>query len=190
MKGGKLIVVTAPSGSGKTTLVHHLLEQPELNLSFSVSATSRKKRTNETEGKDYYFLSVEDFMDKVKNQEFLEYEQVYPHVFYGTLKGEVQRLWAAGKHVIFDVDVWGGLTIKKQFPGRTLALFVQPPDLKALEERLRGRKTETEAEITMRLAKATQELALAPKFDAIIVNSRLENAKAEAYKVVHRFING
>lgn len=189
MTEGKLIVFSAPSGSGKTTLVHYLLEQPELNLTFSVSATTRYRRMTETEGKDYYFLSADDFNARIKTGAFLEYEEVYKGDLYGTLKEEVARLRAMGKHVIFDIDVYGGLRIKAQFPHDTLAVFVQPPSLKALEKRLRSRKTESEDRIAMRMSKALKELATAPQFDKIITNVNLEKAKKEAYSLVYDFIN-
>lgn len=185
---GKLIVFSAPSGSGKTTIVHHLLGRPELNLAFSVSATSRYKRAKETDGKDYYFLSVNAFKDKIKDGAFLEYEEVYKGDLYGTLKSEVNRIWAMGKHVIFDIDVCGGLRIKEQFPHKTLAVFVQPPSIEELAKRLRKRETETEDKIAMRIAKASKELASAQKFDTIIMNTDLETAKEEAYALVSHFI--
>ena len=127
-KQGKLIVFSAPSGSGKTTIVRHLLNQPELNLEFSISATSREARGNEEHGKDYYYLSLKEFKTKIKTDEFLEWEEVYRDNFYGTLKSEVERIWAKGKHVIFDIDVSGGLRIKRKYPEQTLAIFVKPPD--------------------------------------------------------------
>ncbi len=187
-KEGKLIVFSAPSGSGKTTIVRHLLQQPELNLAFSISATSRYKREGETNGKDYYFLSADDFKSRIKNNQFLEYEEVYKDNFYGTLRSEVERIWAMGKHVIFDVDVFGGIRIKKQFPKQTLAVFVQPPSIEELEKRLRNRKTETEEKIATRIAKASKELNMADEFDTIIENVNLEDAKNEAFKQVYDFI--
>lgn len=188
-KGGKLIVFSAPSGSGKTTIVRHLLQQPELHLAFSISATSRHKRDGETDGKDYYFISADDFKTKIKDEQFLEYEEVYKDNFYGTLKSEIERIWAMGKHVIFDVDVFGGIRIKKQFPDQTLAVFVQPPSIEELEKRLRNRKTETEEKIAMRIAKASRELNMATVFDTIIKNANLEDAKNEAFRQVYDFID-
>lgn len=188
-KGGKLIVFSAPSGSGKTTIVRHLLQQPELHLAFSISATSRHKRDGETDGKDYYFISADDFKTKIKDEQFLEYEEVYKDNFYGTLKSEIERIWAMGKHVIFDVDVFGGIRIKKQFPDQTLAVFVQPPSIEELEKRLRNRKTETEEKIAMRIAKASRELNMATVFDTIIENANLEDAKNEAFRQVYDFID-
>lgn len=189
MNKGKLIVFSAPSGSGKTTIVRHLLAQPELNLAFSISATSREKRGAEEDGKDYYFLSFEDFKKKIKNDEFLEWEEVYRDNFYGTLKSEVERLWAEGKNVIFDIDVSGGLRIKRKFPEQTLAIFVKPPSIDELKIRLKKRQTESTDKINMRIAKASAELATAPLFDHIIINDTLEHALEEAYTLVSTFIN-
>lgn len=188
MQQGKLIVFSAPSGSGKTTIVRHLLKQKELNLEFSISATSREKRGLEKEGKDYYFLSFEDFKKKIKNDEFLEWEEVYRDNFYGTLKSEIERIWAMGKHVIFDIDVSGGLRIKRKYPEQTLAIFVKPPSIDELKIRLKKRETESADKINMRVAKASAELATAPLFDAIIVNEDLEKALAESYTLVSNFI--
>ncbi|MDY2586356.1 guanylate kinase [Winogradskyella aquimaris] len=188
-KQGKLIVFSAPSGSGKTTIVRHLLNQPELNLEFSISATSRDKRGKEIHGKDYYYLSLKEFKNKIKNDEFLEWEEVYRDNFYGTLKSEVERIWAKGKHVIFDIDVSGGLRIKRKFPEQTLAIFVKPPDLNELVRRLKERGEESPEKISMRVAKAPAELATAPLFDEIVVNSNLDEALKNAYHLVSDFIN-
>ena len=189
MKEGKLIVFSAPSGSGKTTIVRHLLKQEELNLEFSISATSREKRGEEINGKDYYFLSAKEFKTKIKNEEFLEWEEVYRDNFYGTLKTEVERIWALGKHVIFDIDVSGGLRIKRKFPEQTLAVFVKPPSIDELKIRLKKRKTENADKINMRIAKASAELATAPLFDVVIENDNLEKALNEAYALVNNFVN-
>lgn len=189
MSKGKLIVFSAPSGSGKTTIVKHLLKQPELNLEFSISATSREKRGEEINGKDYYFLTAKEFISKIKKDEFLEWEEVYRDNFYGTLKTEVERIWALGKHVIFDIDVSGGLRIKRKFPEQTLAIFVKPPSIDELKIRLKKRKTESADKINMRVAKASAELATAPLFDVIIENDYLENALTEAYTLVNDFVN-
>ena len=186
---GKLIVFSAPSGSGKTTIVRYLLAQEELNLEFSVSATSRAKRGDEIDTKDYYFLSIDDFKQHIKADEFLEWEEVYRDNFYGTFKKEVERIWALGKHVIFDIDVSGGLRIKRKFPEETLAIFVKPPSIDALKIRLKKRQTETQDKINMRVAKASAELATAPLFDCIIENDILEMAQKEAYTTVSQFIN-
>lgn len=189
MKKGKLIVFSAPSGSGKTTIVRHLLGIDKLNLEFSISATSREKRGEEINGKDYYFLSTKEFKNKIKNDSFLEWEEVYRDNFYGTLKTEVERIWAQGKHVIFDIDVSGGLRIKRKFPNETLAVFVKPPSIDELKIRLKKRKTESADKINMRIAKASAELATAPLFDVIIENDNLEKALEEAETLVSEFIN-
>ena len=188
MKTGKLIVFSAPSGSGKTTIVRHLLSKPELKLDFSISATSRNPRAEEVDGKDYYFLTLEDFKKKIKNDEFLEWEEVYRDNFYGTLKSEVERIWASGKNVIFDIDVVGGLDIKHIYPEETLAVFVKPPSIEELKIRLKKRKTESEDKINMRVAKASIELATAPQFDFIIENIHLPTALNEAYDLVSKYV--
>lgn len=187
-KGGKLIIFSAPSGSGKTTIVRHLLEQPELNLAFSVSATSRPKRGKEKHGINYYFMSISQFKTHIKNEDFLEWEEVYRDNFYGTLKTEVERLWAEGKNVIFDIDVVGGLRIKKKFPEETLAVFVKPPSVDELKIRLKKRSTESDDKINMRVAKASVELATAPQFDKVIKNYDLDVALKESYQLVADFI--
>ena len=189
MTKGKLIVFSAPSGSGKTTIVRHLLGVDYLNLEFSISATSREKRGEEVHGKDYYFLSAHEFKNKIKHDEFLEWEEVYRDNFYGTLKAEVERIWAKGKHVIFDIDVSGGLRIKRKFPKETLSVFVKPPSIDELKIRLKKRKTESEDKINMRIAKASAELATAPLFDVIIENHDLDKALIEAEQLVKNFIN-
>ena len=188
MKEGKLFVFSAPSGSGKTTLVKHLLTE-NLPLGFSISATSRKPRGKEKNGVDYHFLSSSDFQNKIKENAFVEYEEVYDDVFYGTLKSEIKRLWSQGKHVLFDIDVKGGINIKKQYPQNTLALFIQPPSKKILEERLRGRDTENEEDIQMRLARAEEEMSFAVQFDSVIINDDLETAKKEVVRQVRWFID-
>ena len=188
MKGGKLIVFSAPSGSGKTTIVRHLLNQEHLNLEFSISATSRKPRGDEKDGEDYYFIDLIDFKQHIKNNDFLEWEEVYRDNFYGTLKEEVERIWALGKNVIFDIDVVGGLRIKKKFPNKTLAVFVKPPSVDELKIRLKKRKTESDEKINMRIAKASVEMATAPQFDFIIENDSLEVALEEAEELVFTHI--
>lgn len=190
MDEGKLIVFSAPSGSGKTTIVKYLLAQEELRLDFSISATSRAPRETEIDGKDYYFLDLSNFKQKIKNNEFLEWEEVYRDNFYGTLKSEIDRIWDLGKNVIFDIDVVGGLDIKRIYPDRTLAVFVQPPSIEELKIRLKKRKTETEDKINMRVAKASIELATAPQFDHIIVNNDLSTALEEAYALVEDYVVG
>jgi guanylate kinase len=187
-EGGKLIIFSAPSGSGKTTIVKHLLDQPELNLAFSISATSRPRRGKEKNGINYYFMSVSQFKRHIKDGDFLEWEEVYRDNFYGTLKSEVERLWAEGKNVIFDIDVSGGLRIKKKFPDKTLAVFVKPPSVDELKIRLKKRSTESDDKINMRIAKASVELATAPQFDKVIKNYDLPVALDEAHKLVADFL--
>ena len=187
-KGGKLIVFSAPSGSGKTTIVKHLLAQDDLNLEFSISAASREARGEEINGKDYYFISTEEFKKHIKNDDFLEWEEVYRDNFYGTLKSEVERIWAKGKNVIFDIDVAGGLRIKHKFPNETLAVFVKPPSIDELKIRLKKRSTESDDKINMRIAKASVELATAPQFDVVIKNYDLEVALEEAHQLVKDFV--
>ncbi len=188
MNKGKLIVFSAPSGSGKTTIVRHLLEKPELDLEFSISAATREARGEEQDGKDYYFMSIDDFKKHIKAEDFVEWEEVYRDNFYGTLKSEVERIWSHGKNVIFDIDVAGGLRIKKKFPEETLAVFVKPPSIDELKIRLKKRSTESEDKINMRIAKASVELATAPQFDTIIKNYDLDVAKEEAYNLVKEFV--
>ncbi|QNJ97617.1 guanylate kinase [Constantimarinum furrinae] len=188
MKGGKLIVFSAPSGSGKTTIVQYLLQQQDLNLEFSVSATSRDPRGEEKHGEDYYFMSLKEFKQHIKNDDFLEWEEVYRDNFYGTLKSEVERIWSHGKNVIFDIDVVGGLRIKKKFPEKTLAVFVKPPSIDELKIRLKKRKTESDERINMRIAKASVELATAPQFDHIIENKDLKVALKDSHDLVLEFI--
>jgi len=189
IKKGKLIIFSAPSGSGKTTIVQYLLKQQELNLAFSISATSRKKRGAEIDAQDYYFLSSKKFKKLIKKDKFIEFEEVYTDNFYGTLKKEVKRLRKEGKNVIFDIDVIGGLNIKKQFSKKALSIFVKPPSLIEMERRLRNRKTDSEEKIIERLAKAEKEMSYANKFDVILVNDDLETAKNNAYTVVKTFIS-
>ncbi len=186
---GKLIVFSAPSGSGKTTIVRHLLHQEKFGLEFSISATSRKARGKEIDGKDYYFISAKEFKNKIKLDEFLEWEEVYIDNFYGTLKTEVERIWSKGKHVIFDIDVAGGLRIKKKFPEQTLAVFVKPPDINELIIRLKQRGEESPEKIAMRVAKAPTEMATAPQFDTIILNDDLPTALQDAENLVNDFLN-
>ncbi|WP_286965695.1 guanylate kinase [Flavobacterium sp. UBA4854] len=189
MNKGKLIVFSAPSGSGKTTIVKHLLGQEDLNLEFSISAASRAPRGEEVHGKDYYFISLEEFKKHIKAEDFLEWEEVYRDNFYGTLKSEIERIWAMGKNVIFDIDVAGGLRIKHKFPEQTLAVFVKPPSVDELKRRLKQRSTESDDKINMRIAKASVELATAPQFDVIIKNYDLSVALEEAHQLVKDFIS-
>ncbi len=183
----KLLIFSAPSGSGKTTIVRNLLERIS-SLEFSISATSRRPRGEEVDGKDYYFLSPKEFENKISQQEFLEYEEVYKGSYYGTLKSEVDRIWNKGHQVIFDIDVIGGLNLKKQYGDQALAIFVQPPSIVELEKRLRGRGTETEDKIKQRLSKAETELSLARDFDEILINDDLKTAVNQAESWVKKFI--
>ena len=185
---GKLIVFSAPSGAGKTSIVKYLVEQDELNLGFSISATSREKRGEEINGEDYYFLSTDEFKSHIKSDSFLEWEEVYRDNFYGTLKTEVERIWGLGKHVIFDIDVSGGLRIKRKYPEDTIAIFVKPPSIDELKIRLKKRKTETENKINMRISKASAEMATADLFDLVIENKILKSAQKEARNIVLDFI--
>jgi len=188
MQSGKLIIVSAPSGAGKTTLVKHLLEVND-NLEFSISCTTRSPRENEINGKDYHFISADEFKQKVENQEFAEWEEVYTDILYGTLKSEIERIWANGKNVIFDIDVEGGINLKKIYPENSLSIFIMPPSVDELEKRLRARNTETEEKLQMRINKAEKELILAPKFDEILVNDNLELSKNELIQLIENFTN-
>ena len=184
---GKVIIFSAPSGAGKTTIVHHLLKEfPQLE--FSVSACSRPMRKGETNGVDYYFISVEEFKNKIANNEFAEYEEVYKDNYYGTLKSEIERIWKKGKHIIFDMDVMGGLNLRLQFGDNALAIFVMPPSVENLESRLKSRETETSESIARRIGKAAQEIKKAELFDKIILNDNLETALKEAEQVVKQFL--
>jgi guanylate kinase len=185
----KVIIFCAPSGSGKTTIVKHLLSIDN-RLAFSVSACTRPQRANEIHGKDYYFLSHDDFKTKIERKEFLEYEEVYGGNFYGTLKSEVDRIWAEGKAVLFDVDVEGGLNIKNYFGDNALAIFVKPPSVAVLEERLRFRSTETEETLKMRVEKAVHELVYETKFEFVLLNNQLDTALGEAEELISQFLNG
>lgn len=185
----KLIIISAPSGSGKTTIVKHLLEQFP-SLAFSISATSRPIRPGETDGKDYYFLSEAQFRERIEEGDLLEWEEVYPGSYYGTLRSEVRRLTSAHKHVIFDVDVVGGLNIKREFGSRALAIFVRPPSLEELEQRLVRRQTDSNDNIRKRVDKAAHEITFADKFDFVLFNDDLEKAKQDAVKAVKDFLTG
>ena len=185
---GKLIIFSAPSGAGKTSIVKYLLGR-NLNLGFSISATSRAPRHNEVHGRDYYFLSNDEFKQKVKNDEFLEWEEVYNGNCYGTLKSEVEHRRVAGVNVIFDVDVVGGLNIKKFYGDKALAVFVMPPSIEELEKRLRNRSTETEEKIRTRIEKAEYELGFAKDFDIVLINDSFEKACEQAENLVRKFLN-
>ncbi|GIV31607.1 MAG: guanylate kinase [Saprospiraceae bacterium] len=182
-----MIIVTAPSGTGKTTIVRHLLERFD-SLAFSVSATTRTPRPHERHGKDYYFLDTDTFRKHIEQGDFLEWEEVYDGQYYGTLRKEVERLWSQGKNVIFDIDVKGALNLKKAYPDRTLTIFLKPPSLQALEQRLRNRRSETPESLRKRLEKAKLELQFENNFDVVIVNDDLEVAKAEAERAVAQFL--
>lgn len=184
---GKLIIFSAPSGAGKTTIVHHLLSKFN-DLEFSISATTRHPRGDEQQGKDYYFISQTEFLHRIAQKEFVEFEEVYSGTFYGTLRGEIERIWESGKHVIFDIDVIGGLHLKRKYDGKALAIFVQPPSLEVLIERLSGRGTDSEEKLQERYAKAEKELAYEPQFDVILKNHDLAVACEEAEKLVSDFI--
>lgn len=185
---GKLIVISAPSGAGKTSIVHQLLKViPE--LSFSVSASSRERRGNEVHGKDYYFLGVEGFQKKIKEGAFLEWEKVYEKQYYGTLKSEINRIWSEGKIVIFDVDVVGGLNIKKQFPKECLSIFIMPPSIEVLAERLIGRGSESDESVKKRLDKAEEETSKRGQFDTIILNDDFKTACEQTKEIITNFIN-
>jgi len=185
---GKLIIFSAPSGAGKSTIVHHILGCG-FNLEFSVSATSRAPRGNEVHGVDYYYLTPEEFRSKIRKNEFLEYEEVYPDSFYGTLRSEVQRITGQGKNVVFDIDVLGGINIKKQYDEQALALFVAPPSIEVLHQRLISRGTDTPEMIAKRIGKAEFELSFAPQFDKVVVNDDLEEAKKEAERLIREFLS-
>ena len=184
---GKLIVISAPSGAGKTSIIHFLLEQMDV-LSFSVSACSRARRDNETDGIDYRFLAVEQFQKEIKENTFLEWEEVYENQYYGTLKSEVERIWNEGKCVIFDVDVMGGLNIKKQYPTECLSIFIMPPSLAVLEERLQSRGSESVESLQKRLTKAKGEIAKSEEFDKIILNDNFEVTCKESMEAIQTFI--
>ena len=186
---GKAIIFSAPSGSGKTTVVKHLMENMEGKLSFSISATTRKPRPSETDGKEYYFLSEPDFKQKIKDGEFVEYEEVYQGIFYGTLQSEVQRIWDSEKTVIFDVDVKGGLSLKEKFENNALAIFLRPPSIDELITRLRGRSTEVEHELQQRIAKANYELTFEKSYDTVIINDILEETYRKSIDTVEKFIH-
>ncbi len=187
MKQGKLIIFSAPSGAGKTTIVKHLLQKyPSLN--FSISATTRPARGDEQHEKDYYFISQEAFLHKVAHQEFVEFEEVYTGTFYGTLRSEIQRIWNEDKHVIFDIDVEGGLRLKRKYEENALAIFVQPPSLEVLKERLTSRGTDSESKLKERFIKAEKELQYADKFDVILKNYDLEAACHDAEQLIENFL--
>jgi guanylate kinase len=184
---GKAIIFSAPSGAGKTTIVKHVLSL-DLGLEFSISACSRAPRENETDGKDYHFLSADAFREKIEQDAFVEWEEVYKEHYYGTLKSELERIWSRDKYVIFDVDVIGGINLKKYLKGNALSVFVQPPSIGELERRLRNRSTDTEENIRSRIAKAESEMKYADKFDVILVNEHLEETLHKAEEIIRKFL--
>jgi guanylate kinase len=185
---GKLVIISAPSGAGKTTMVNHLLRK-EPGLEFSISATTRAPRGKEKNGKEYYFISVEDFREKIRKNEFAEWQEVYKDQFYGTLKSEIERIWGDKKHVIFDVDVKGGINLKNIFGNQAISVFIMPPSIKDLEKRLLSRATEDRSKIKIRVEKAIEEMKLAVNFDHIVINENLELAQNEVYELVSSFLN-
>ncbi len=185
---GKLIIFSAPSGAGKSTIVHHLLNK-NLGLEFSISATSRQPRGVEKRGVDYYYLTAEEFRKSIDNKEFIEFEEVYKDLYYGTLRSEIKRISENGNNIIFDVDVVGGLNIKKQFGNEALAIFIAPPSIDELLKRLNSRGTDTPEMIAQRVAKAEHEMSFAPMFDVVVVNDDLQKAKEEAEKLIREFLN-
>ena len=184
---GKLIIFSAPSGAGKSTIVHHILTCG-FKMEFSVSATSRPPRGNEVNGVDYYFLTADEFRSKIRKNEFLEYEEVYPDSFYGTLRSEIDRITGESKNVVFDIDVLGGINIKKQYDEQALALFIAPPSMEVLHQRLINRGTDTPEMIAKRIGKAEFELSFAPQFDKVVVNDDLDKAKKEAEQLIRIFL--
>jgi len=188
MKKGKAIIFSAPSGSGKTTLVHEIMRRLPYPFAFSVSATTRPPRSHEKDGIDYFFLSIDEFQKKVKEQAFIEWEEIYPGIFYGTLKSEVERLWNEGKIILFDVDVKGAMNLKKYFSDKALTIFVKPPSLDVLRERLLQRGTETPESLQVRLEKASFELTFEPYFDVVILNDSLEKAVQNAIFHIGKFL--
>lgn len=187
---GKIIIVSAPSGTGKSTIISRIIDDPELRLGFSVSATSRAPRAGEQDGVHYYFMDDEEFSRRIDAGEFIEYEEVYAGTHYGTLASEVERVTASGRNLILDIDVKGALNVKRRYGSRALALFIMPPDVATLERRLRGRATDSDEKIAQRLAKAEEEMAYAPRFDAVIVNDDLESAVAGTRAAIAAFVNG
>lgn len=184
----KLIILSAPSGSGKSTIISHIIDDEKLKLEFSISATTRTPRGNEKHGKEYYFLTEEDFKARIANNEFAEYEEVYAGRYYGTLKSEIQRINAEGKNAIIDVDVAGGVNVKKIYGDQALSIFVMPPSVEELRRRLVGRATDSEADIQKRVDKAEYEMSYAPKYDKVVVNDNLEKAVAEVRALITEFV--
>jgi guanylate kinase len=185
---GKLVIISAPSGAGKTTIVNHLLKK-RVGLKFSISATTRKPRGKEKNGKDYYFISVSEFREKIKNNEFIEWEEVYRDHLYGTPKSEIERIWSDKQHVLFDVDVKGGINLKNIFGNKAISIFIMPPSVNELKKRLTGRATDDKEKIRVRVEKALEEMKLADQFDNIVINDNLEVAQREVFKIVRSFLN-
>jgi guanylate kinase len=185
---GKLVIISAPSGAGKSTIVKHLLES-SINLEFSISATTRAPRGEENNGKEYYFLSVREFRSKIRKSEFIEWEEVYKDQLYGTLKSEINRIWENGNHILFDVDVKGGINLKNIFRHDAISIFIMPPSVQDLEKRLIHRGTDNAEKIKIRIAKAEEEIKLADQFDNIIINDHLDQAENEVYNIVKSFLN-
>jgi guanylate kinase len=186
---GKLVIISAPSGAGKTTIVNHLLTQ-DLDLEFSISATTRKPRGKETDGNEYYFISVDEFRKRITEQKFVEWQEVYKDQYYGTLKSEMSRIWSKGKNVLFDVDVKGGINLKKIFSEQAVSVFIMPPSIEELERRLQNRGTDDSEKVRMRVEKARDEMKLAGSFDHIVVNDNLQKAQDEVGKIVKGFLAG
>ncbi|MCH4155899.1 MAG: guanylate kinase [Muribaculaceae bacterium] len=189
MGKGKLIIISAPSGCGKSTIISHIINDPELRLSFSVSATTRQPRTGEVNGKDYYFLTQEEFNDAIAENALVEYQEVYAGRFYGTLRSEVERIQSDGKNVVLDIDVKGGVNVKREYGNNALSIFIKPPSIETLRQRLVNRGTDTEEAINQRVAKASLELTYAEKYDAVVVNDVLEEAVARTRKLILEFTN-
>jgi len=185
---GKLVILSGPSGAGKSTIVSYLRKIADLNLGFSVSATTRAKRENETNGKEYFFLTIDEFKSRIEDNEFIEWEEVYPGLYYGTLKSEINKLVITGNNLIFDVDAVGGTNIKRQYKENALSIFIQPPSLEVLEERLKKRNTESEENIAKRVKKSKLELTYSRRFDKVIINDNLDTAQKEAEKLVREFL--